>query len=573
MSKFVDMIKDAALSGVAQGIRTTQFTNMFGVGGSTNSFNGVDYTTTAVDDDAASDTLNTVSVPKNEFSSNYTVNTAGLLKRQSKFGKTISYSSNDNYDYVDDENTDQFYINIPSWGYADYINERNLWLKHLSNGLDEQNWLYFRVFFNFDTFHGLLGGLLNSNVEDKEYSINSAIKYLNFLNPSYYKNENINARKKSLLTFGQTLSAINTLSPWMFKSISGMNAALNPNIDEFSKEKSFNIEFNPDTVDFRLTTMLSAYKYACFDDIGTKEIIPENLRKFDMTVVLFSVPIKYIHTPVINDSTGKKLRKDYKKGYDASNMNNVMSMKVLSFYNCEFDKTSLGSYIPGSLTSDSPFQLGKNSLKINYDKVLETVINEYDQIMINSTGIWRYRNEKEGTLELLAETRDAMARGDVMLSASDAYITYKLTETFGSQKNFVLGNIYGQDAKIYKSALGKTYDKNAVTSLNDYFKAKVKALKGEKNLLLDVGYNILYKLLGMSYRYGEAPGNDGTGTVLNGQGQLGVGSTVFHEKLNRIKYGGFTRNLSGREERLNAINRADNFSLGKYIQNNINRKK
>ena len=564
------MIKDAALSGVAQGIRTTQFANIFGVGGSNESFNGIDYNTTALDDNPVSDTLSTFSVEDAIYNP---ITTKKLHQRQKKFDPSIiQYDSTDNYVYFDDDNSsDQYYIDIPSWGYVDYINERNIWLKHLSNGLDEQNWLYFRIFFNFDSRHGLLGGILNSDTQHDEHSINSAIKYLNYLHPDYYKVENIEARKKSLKKFAKTLSAINTLSPWVFKSISGLNNATNPNINDFSKEKSFNIELNPDTIDFRLTTMLSAYKYACFDDIGTKEIIPENLRKFDMTVVMFSVPIKYIHTPVVNDTTGKVLRKQYKRGYHASDMNNVMSMKVLSFYNCEFDASTIGNYIPNSLTSDSPFQLGKFSLKVNYDKVLETTINEYDQLLINSMGIWDYNKKSGGTLELLAETRDSMARGDVLLSASDAYITYKLTETFGNGKNFVLGNIFGQDAKIYKSALGKTYDKNAQSSLNDYFKAKVKALKGEKNLLLDVGYNILYRLLGMSYRYGEAPGNDGTGTVLNGQGQLGVGSLVFKEKMDRLKNGGFN-SLSAREERLNAINRADNFSIGKFIQNNINRK-
>ena len=567
MGLFGDMIKDAVVNGITQGIRSTQFSNMFGIGGSYTQFppNGIDvniseYTNNPFDGNPYSDTLNTVSMAPNTPSTN----SSSLHGKQSKFSGTTSYSG-DNATYVNDQGSDNFYVKIPSWGYADYINERNIWIKHLSNGLDEQNWLYFRIFFDFDTNHGLFGGILNNM---NKLGTNSAYKYLSLLNQNLFSIENVSSRKKSLEIFVRTLSTINTLSGWMFKRISNINNAANPNIDEFSKEKSINLELNPDTIDFRLTTALSAYKYACFDDYNTKEIIPENLRKFDMNVVIFSLPIKYIHTPVVNDSSGDVIRKEYKKTFDSSNPNNMMSMKILTFYNCEIDKESIGSYIPGSLTNDSPFQLGKNSIKITYDKMLETMVNEYDQILINSMGIWEYGGTN-GTLEMLAQTRDEMSQGDILLTASDSYITYKLNEKFGVNKNFILGNIYGQDSKVYKSSVNKTYDKTSRSSLTDYFKAKVGVIKGEKNLMLDIGYNLLYKLLGSSYRYGESPGNDGTGTVLNGQGQFGIGSKVFENKLERIKYGGLAKNLGARENRLNTIDKANNFSVGKFLQQKI----
>ena len=54
-----------------------------------------------------------------------------------------------------------------------------------------------------------------------------------------------------------------------------------------------------------------------------------------------------------------------------------MSFKLFNFLNCEFDKSTLGGTIPGDLTNDNPFQLGKNTIKINYDRMYEYTNNEF----------------------------------------------------------------------------------------------------------------------------------------------------------------------------------------------------
>ena len=66
-------------------------------------------------------------------------------------------------------------------------------------------------------------------------------------------------------------------------------------------------------------------------------------------------------------------------------------------------------------------------------------------------------------------------------------------------------------------------------------------------------------------RYGTAPGIDGTGTVLNGQGQIGINSAVWQRKMNRLKYG--PSEYSNREKRLNAEYTANMFDLKNYINN------
>ena len=77
--------------------------------------------------------------------------------------------------------------------------------------------------------------------------------------------------------------------------------------------------------------------------------------------------------------------------------------------------------------------------------------------------------------------------------------------------------------------------------------------------IIDVGYDVLYKLLGTGYNAtAEAlkVGNQviGDGTVLNGHGNYRVGSAVWRAKMKRLVTG--NTNLSDREFRLTTVGNA-----------------
>ena len=285
-------------------------------------------------------------------------------------------------------------FNVPNWGINDFLNERSMFQKGISTLAGEPGHFYFKIFFNFDTSFGLLGSLLHvDNNSFSQFSTNTAIKYLMYSSIGRpHRSDDIPGRMLALFKFGNLLSYISNYSPWFFKSIKNLSSADVYPLTEIQNDKnSIEIELNPDAVDMRVTTLFDLYRYACYDRIKMKEIIPENLRKFDMDVMVFHVPLKYYNTAISSKSLKKKF--DYKKL--SYNMANMPSFKMYSFLGCEFDLESLGSLMP-DIKNDKPGMIGETSIKINYTQVHTHTMNDWYRIMFGTDGFY-YNANKENT--------------------------------------------------------------------------------------------------------------------------------------------------------------------------------
>lgn len=469
-------------------------------------------------------------------------------KQDSLYGLVYNNVSTDNYNKynaADNQNkvinnpiSDVFSIKLPDWSYADFINERAIWQKGLSSIFDEPGWFYFKIFFDFDTDHGLFGGLLNSKYLTN--AVNSAAKYLYSIRNlhRYIKPKD---RINSLYKFASILSYINTNAPWYFKSVKGLNKAAVPIIDDFSKENAIELELTQDAIDMRLSTLMSLYNYACFDSITDREIIPKNLRKFNMSVVIFQTPLRYLHTSYTSNKKtefmgidvggivdevgglfGKKKKGSKMVKYKTMNPNhgetsgyqNMMSMKVYTFMGCEFDRESFGSIIPGSVSNESPFQLGNSSIKITYTSCAEHTMNEFYammfgtdgfyfnqysnyQLALNEGGTWNGYvtdnqnswNEQLDRYQSLYDTFEDIAKGGTILGLIDKPKTYKkaidATEAImnglfdnpgmlkGLATNFALGLL--GSSKDTKAPQGNIYGDYGIGSA--YYKDKLEMLK------------------------------------------------------------------------------------------------
>ena len=322
-----------------------------------------------------------------DYPTKYKTTAAGLEPKESTDSRK-NYSKTE-YNIVKDTNSDIYNLKLPDWSYADFINERAIWQKGLSSVFDEPAWFYFKIFFDFDTNHGLFGGLLNDTFLNS--ATNSAAKYL-YTVRNLHKNIKARDRVTALYKMASILSYINLNAPWYFKSIKGLNKAVLPVLDDFSKERSIEIETSPDAIDMRLSTIMSLYNYACFDVYNDKEIIPQNLRKFNMSIILFQSPLRYLHTsfttkeskeflgintnsiPLANKILGLNKGGNQKVNYKNMSPNNghtgnfadTMSMKIITLYGCEFDKESIGSQLPNDITSQK-FFIPQNNICSNYD--------------------------------------------------------------------------------------------------------------------------------------------------------------------------------------------------------------
>ena len=288
-------------------------------------------------------------------------------------------------------------FDFPHYGVNEIINDVANWQRQLTNIGGEPGYFYFKIFFKFKTNYGLLADLL-TELGTKQLSQGSAIFYLASIEHRY-KHEQIPHRMLALYKFGSTLRALQTETPWFFKGVNGLDKLNSQFLTNIGKQQMLEIVCNTESVDMRLGTLLDLYKYACYDYANCKEIIPVNLRKFDMSIITYHMPLKLYNTHIIQSNQRNKKDKESvesktmypitKKG--DINFSNVMSYKMYSFKNCEFDTETLDSYTPSSLSNETAFNMGGNTLKIKYDRVYEHRMNEWGQFMMGDTGF--YYNE------------------------------------------------------------------------------------------------------------------------------------------------------------------------------------
>lgn len=269
-------------------------------------------------------------------------------------------------------------LNI-DWNYSNFFNDRDRWMKGIGDITSEPNWMYFKVFFDFNTTNGLFGGIVNEKEKDsRKISATSALGfYLQWA--GHYMAENAKARMVSLQKFVKTLNYISNYAPWFFQAIEGLDS-LAIDLQTPFKDRSFKIKCAPDAIDMRLTTLFDFYKFACFDYVNFKEMLPANLRKFNMSIMFFSVPLRFIDTHSKIGKTEYQIR-----GTKGSNGTSAMC-KIINFKNCEFDVQKMFN-TPSSMKNESPFEFSSNTIEIKYQRSFETIVNPYFNIKQSMFGI------------------------------------------------------------------------------------------------------------------------------------------------------------------------------------------
>lgn len=281
------------------------------------------------------------------------------------------------------------------YSYTDFIRERNFFKMVDDKGInryDSPAALYYKIVFYFTDDNGLLG-VYNigddahqdiTNIKSMTPAFirntkeeNTSAKNINYRNTAYnylLVNDEIE-RAEMLKQFIILLSDINSSSPWYFQEIAGLDAALERKI--FSdgevkledKPRQFTIKCLNDAYDNRIGTLLDLYRAACFSHKDKKEIVPANLRKFNMGILVFNAPIR-----------GKGGKSGDKNNYIMiPDMDGygfyIPSAKLIEFRNCEFDYNSAKSAWGTLNTTEEAFS-PEYTITINYDDVYESRYNE-----------------------------------------------------------------------------------------------------------------------------------------------------------------------------------------------------
>lgn len=272
------------------------------------------------------------------------------------------------------------------------------------NFYDTPSHKFFKILFYFwnsdiddDLNHS--GGLLAPTWEF--YSDDGSDKYMNYDSAwAYLKNNDEDERAEKLEQFVTLLSTINSESPWYFNEITGLGEALDrkQTNGEFKIEeerKKLSIKCLPDAFDNRIEILLSLYRDITWSWSNKREVIPANLRKFDMGIYIWESPIYAMNTDSVLDEKSDKYSSSY---------------KLIEFHNCEFDYNSLKSGYE-TLTNKEGFA-NEFTIDIMFDDCYEHTYNSImmrtiGDVITTDTAMIVYNDGGQGTLNTIS-----VAQGD-----------------------------------------------------------------------------------------------------------------------------------------------------------------
>lgn len=305
---------------------------------------------------------------------------------------------------------------------------------------DTPNQYYFKIFFYFH--NGDVGNDSKSNGNDTGllaptwqfvsspgndtpyYSYNSAW--------SYFMMNADPVRAEKVKQFVTLLSNISSYTPWYFSEINGLDGAVERKTvmekDFKISEEPYRIDIKclPDAVDDRISTLLDLYRDITFDWINKLQLLPSNLRKFDMGIYVFSSPIANIHgKPGFNIPKVKKKTKDgteietHTHNFDfedrlnsdefaqmdvkSTNSSYITSYKYFELHNCEIDYSTSKNTV-SSLNNKEGFSQ-EHVISIRFDDVYEMRYNEY---LMNVMGDLILDNNYNPLLQLTEDMQNKM---------------------------------------------------------------------------------------------------------------------------------------------------------------------
>ena len=448
--------------------------------------------------------------------------------------------------------------NISFYSYGDLIKKRNdfrITDRVGINRFDTPNALFYKLVFYFSDESGLLGldgingfdtdVLQNDIVKTKSDNGNKTYtfdpKTQNIKNTAYnflLLNEELE-RAEMLKNFIILLSEINSKSPWYFQEINGIDTALERKIFSEGELKiedkpgQFTIKCLNDAYDDRIGTLLDLYRASCFSYQNKKEIVPRNLRKFNMGILLFSAPIRGKG----GKSGDKNNRIEIPNGIEDYY---IPSTKLIEFRNCEFDYNSSKSPFGTLNTSEAPFS-PEYTITINYDDCYESRYNEIMQEIITdfiNIDINAERTNDFDDIKLHGKTID-YKRAKINTEITD---TGYWVNTKGDLENLNPYEKGMEEIGMYKTreinwSFGSALLTTQMNKINEKISEAIElpSLKGgeEYKNIHDVG--TVNKLGGFEYLNRMAGANGFVGSVI--QQGVGLGAKTLRDEVSKLYLG------------------------------------
>lgn len=352
-----------------------------------------------------------------------------------------------------------------NFSYADIIIDRQKFRRAGTKGGGDFNYFdnptskFFKIFFYFENGDSagnigiqksggllsptwLVGNLKTSNA----YMYNSAYSYL-------LLNDEIQ-RAILLKNFVELLSNISSESPWYFNSIEGLDAALERKVVterdfKFEEQRQkISIKCLPDSYDDRIGTLLDLYRSIVWSWAHKREVLPANLRKFDMGILIFNDPTVPFHHYMDNGERFADI---------SVNSNYRPSYKYIEFHNCEIDYNS--SKAGGAGLNNSTGTIPEYTIDIFFDDLYEYRYNEFsmrsmgDMLTIDHL-IYSINNRLEKMTE--EEKEDYSLYQSMQNDLTNKLINYfETNDSVSHDEDSIIGSIYIGSDDLTDKKLGE----------------------------------------------------------------------------------------------------------------------
>lgn len=439
--------------------------------------------------------------------------------------------------------------------YANILNDRKLFrnvnrkpldsqneynLDEIMASLDQPGHKYFKIFFHFNNgsfdgldniecnsgllapswYHEKLIELRDSNDDGYDFETYNVLRLCNSA-WSYLKLNGEDERASNLIKFVELLSKISCNSPWYFSEILNFENVIKRRLVG-DKDGSHVMEERPqitikcmqDSVDDRIGTLLDLYRSIVWSWTTKREIVPANLRKFDMSILVFESPIMSLNKSVDSDNYSKLYyNKNEKDKY-------VSSYKYYELHNCEIDYNSsaegevntfnnaegitkthniniffddcyesrfnefhpdlgeVGDYILNDLEYSTLDGSENNGDKITKQKIeLKNRLNAFKiidhQDRLNNDDIISTKHSKKGS--------NGISLGKSLVNAAKSVIHNYADPLVSKLKRAFLGNLYTFSLPSAAATIGKFANGNVYGGINDA-KKYIKGAKSNKQI-------------------------------------------------------------------------------------------
>jgi hypothetical protein len=195
----------------------------------------------------------------------------------------------------------------------------------------------FKPMFNFNRPFGLLASEQNKN---------SALAYLIRIGD--------NVRAEYMRAFIKLLRDISIKSAWYFRMIEGLEDAWKRDyMKPVLVDKKIAIGCM-ESLDLRMTAMIDLYRKACFDWINRREVVPSNLRKFEVSIYVYDFRVFNDFGDAKSSVIAKKRQEQYilfgNKSNDFEytddlNIGRTTNRNIYHFKECEFDTNESSEHL------------------------------------------------------------------------------------------------------------------------------------------------------------------------------------------------------------------------------------